>query len=93
MNQGLLAFDSDWHPVQNALTRALDGVPVQSLMVDSRGRLWCGTYSELGLVRYDTGSGELVFLIRATGWEARESAWLSSCGTAWWLWERRTALP
>ena len=48
VNQGLLAFDSDWHPVQNALTRALDGVPVQSLMVDSRGRLWCGPYSELG---------------------------------------------
>ena len=48
VNQGLLAFDSDWHPVQNALTRALDGVPVQSLMVDSRGCLWCGTYSELG---------------------------------------------
>ena len=34
---------------------------MQSLMVDSRGRLWCGTYSELGLVRYDTGSGEIVF--------------------------------
>ena len=61
VNQGLLAFDSDWQPVSNKLTQALDGVPVQSLMVDSRGRLWCGTYSELGLVRYDTGSGELVF--------------------------------
>ena len=67
VNQGLLAFDSDWHPVQNALTRALDGVPVQSLMVDSRGRLWCGTYSELGLVRYDTGSGELTFFNQSNG--------------------------
>ena len=67
VNQGLLAFDSDWQPVQNALTRALDGVPVQSLMVDSRGRLWCGTYSELGLVRYDTGSGELVFFNQSNG--------------------------
>ena len=67
VNQGLLAFDSDWHPVQNALTRALDGVPVQSLMVDSRGRLWCGTYSEMGLVRYDTGSGELVFFNQSNG--------------------------
>lgn len=67
VNQGLLAFDSDWHPVQNALTRALDGVPVQSLMVDSRGRLWCGTCSELGLVRYDTGSGELTFFNQSNG--------------------------
>ena len=63
VNQGLLAFDSDWHPVQNALTRALDGVPVQSLMVDSRGR----TYSELGLVRYDTGGGEIVFFNQSNG--------------------------
>ena len=67
VNQGLLAFDSDWHPVQNALTRALDGVPVQSLMVDSRGRLRCGTYSELGFVRYDTGSGEIVFFNQSNG--------------------------
>ncbi len=48
VNQGLLAFDSDWHPVQNALTRALAGIHVQSLMTDSRGHLWCGPYSELG---------------------------------------------
>lgn len=48
VNQGLLAFDSDWQPVSNKLTQALAGVHVQSLMTDSRGRLWCGTYSELG---------------------------------------------
>ena len=35
--------------------------------MDSRGRLWCGTYSELGLVRYDTGSGELVFFNQSNG--------------------------
>ena len=48
VNQGLLAFDSDWQPVSNKLTQALTGVHVQSLMTDSRGRLWCGPYSELG---------------------------------------------
>ena len=36
-------------------------------MVDSRGRLWCGTYSELSLVRYDTGSGEIVFFNQSNG--------------------------
>ena len=36
-------------------------------MTDSRGRLWCGTYSELGLVRYDTGSGEIVFFNQSNG--------------------------
>ncbi len=67
VNQGLLAFDSDWQPVSNKLTQALAGVHVQSLMTDSRGRLWCGTYSELGLVRYDTGSGELTFFNQSNG--------------------------
>ena len=67
VNQGLLAFDSDWQPVSNKLTQALAGIHVQSLMTDSRGRLWCGTYSELGLVRYDTGSGELVFFNQSNG--------------------------
>ena len=67
VNQGLLAFDSDWQPVSNKLTQALAGVHVQSLMTDSRGRLRCGTYSELGLVRYDTGSGELVFFNQSNG--------------------------
>lgn len=67
VNQGLLAFDSDWQPVSNKLTQALAGVHVQSLMTDSRGRLWCGTYSELGLVRYDTGSGEIVFFNQSNG--------------------------
>ena len=67
VNQGLLAFDSDWQPVSNKLTQALAGIHVQSLMTDNRGRLWCGTYSELGLVRYDTGSGELVFFNQSNG--------------------------
>ena len=67
VNQGLLAFDSDWQPVSNKLTQALAGIHVQSLMTDSRGRLWCGTYSELGLVRYDTGSGEIVFFNQSNG--------------------------
>ena len=67
VNQGLLAFDSDWQPVSNKLTQALAGIHVQSLMVDSRGRLWCGTYSELGLVRYDTGSEEIVFFNQSNG--------------------------
>ncbi len=40
---------------------------VNCAALDSCGRLWCGTYSELGLVRYDTGSGELVFFNQSNG--------------------------
>ena len=39
----------------------------EGLIRYSRGRLWCGTYSELGLVRYDTGSGEIVFFNQSNG--------------------------
>ena len=40
---------------------------VNCAALDSCGRLWCGTYSELGLVRYDTGSGELTFFNQSNG--------------------------
>ena len=64
---GLLAFDSDWHPLNTALTQRLTGVHVQNLMVDSLGRLWCGTYSDLGLVRYDPASGDITLFNSSNG--------------------------
>ena len=60
VNEGLLAFDGDWHPTENALTRMLSGIPVQHLMADSRGRLWCSTSSDLGLVCYDPADGAIL---------------------------------
>lgn len=66
-DQGLLAFDSDWHPLDTALTQRLTGVHVQNLMVDSLGRLWCGTYSGLGLVRYDPASGDITLFNSSNG--------------------------
>lgn len=55
---GLLAFDSGWQPVHNAVTDLLADAPVKHLLVDSRGRLWCSTYSDLGIVRYDPTTGD-----------------------------------
>ena len=66
-DQGLLAFDSDWHPLNTALTQRLTGVHVQNLMVDSLGRLWCGTYSDLGPVRYDPASGDITLFNSSNG--------------------------
>lgn len=56
---GLLAFDSDWHPIQNAVTRTLENTHIKHLLTDRDGRLWCATYSDFGLVRYDPANGEL----------------------------------
>ena len=56
---GLLAFDDRWQPVHNELTALLGELHVKHLLTDSRGRLWCGTYSDLGMVRYDPESGEI----------------------------------
>ena len=57
---GLLAFDADWHPIRSAVTDLLGATSVRHLMVDSRGRLWCGTYSDYGVVRYDPADGSIV---------------------------------
>lgn len=64
---GLLAFDSGWHPLHNAITEKLADTHIKHLMVDSRGRLWCGTYSDLGVVRYDPAAGEIRTFNAASG--------------------------
>ena len=56
---GLLAFDSEWRPVNNTLTELLANLHVKHLLTDSEGRLWCGTYSDLGVVRYRPSDGEI----------------------------------
>ena len=45
----------------------ITGETAYALGIDRYGRLWCGTYSELGLVRYDTGGGELTFFNQSNG--------------------------
>ena len=64
---GLLAFDSSWAPVQTPISSALSAVQAKHLMTDSRGRLWCGTYSDLGLVCYDPADGTLSYFNPETG--------------------------
>lgn len=59
-DDGLFAFDGDWNPVQNAATEKLKDLHVKHILADSKGRLWCGTYSDLGVVRYDPAENEIV---------------------------------
>ncbi|MCI5838651.1 MAG: HD domain-containing protein [Christensenellaceae bacterium] len=58
-NNGLLAFDESWNPVSNAISEKLKTAHIQNLMTDSNGLLWCGTYSEFGVVRYNSSTGEI----------------------------------
>ena len=66
-NLGVQAFDKDWHKVTNTLTRTLDNIQVQTLMTDSAGRLWCGSYADLSVVRYDPADGSLLRFTRQNG--------------------------
>ena len=58
-DQGVLAFDRAWNPVENDLTALLSGLRVRHVLGDSRGRLWCATYSAYGVVCYDPRTGEI----------------------------------
>ena len=55
-DQGVLAFDRAWNPVENDLTVLLSGLRVRHILGDSQGRLWCATYSNYGMVCYDPGT-------------------------------------
>ena len=58
-DQGVLAFDRAWNPVENELTALLPGLRVRHVLGDSQGRLWCATYSNYGVVCYDPGTGAI----------------------------------
>ena len=47
---GLVILEDDEKPVENELTRILDGIRIRSMKEDSKGNLWICTYSELGLL-------------------------------------------
>ena len=56
---GLVLLDGSWRSVENELTEKLAGVRIRCIRRSRDGLLWLCTYSDLGLVSYDPGSGEL----------------------------------
>ena len=50
-DSGLLAADKNWNIVDTELTESLKGIRIRHVCVDSKGGLWIGTYSDLGLIR------------------------------------------
>ena len=67
---GLLAFDADWHPIRNTVTDLLGAASVRHLMTDSRGRLWCGTYSDFGVIRYDPADDSIISFNTGNGMDS-----------------------
>lgn len=59
-DSGILAFDENWNPVENALTELYVGVRVRSLAADSRGDVWAATYADSGSAAcFNPATGEL----------------------------------
>ena len=59
-DSGVLVFDENWNPASNALTEKLKNALIKHVMADSCGRVWLGTYSDFGVVRYNPANGEIV---------------------------------
>ena len=54
-DSGLVIIDTnDNKEKKNKLTQMLDGVRIRSLMVDSQNVLWISSYSDYGLISYDS---------------------------------------
>lgn len=59
-NTGLLIFDGEWQPVNNALTELLDGARIRSLLVDSKGRVWVASYvNQAPVICFDPTGGTM----------------------------------
>ncbi len=66
-DNGLFILDGDLSPVQNDLTRQLEGARVRCVRADSAGALWICTFGKCGLVRYDGRTGETAFFDGSNG--------------------------
>ncbi len=51
---GLVLLNSDYEPMENELTNQLSGCRIRSIKEDTDGSLWFCTFSNMGLVRYDS---------------------------------------
>ncbi|MBR3242146.1 MAG: HD domain-containing protein [Parasporobacterium sp.] len=57
-DNGLKIVDENFELVENDLTALMDSVRIRSIHEDSKGLLWFGTNSDLGLLHYDPETGE-----------------------------------
>lgn len=64
---GLYIVDENWEPVENELTRKLDGVRIRHLFVDSTGKLWISTYGDMALLCYTPVTENLISITGKDG--------------------------
>lgn len=55
---GLVILNAADRPVENKLTKLLEGARIRSIRLDSKGRMWICTNSELGLVCFNPKKGK-----------------------------------
>ncbi len=58
-DDGLLVYDENWEPVENALTELLAGDRIRHIAVSDDGLVWIATYYGNGAVSYDPATGEI----------------------------------
>lgn len=56
---GLILLSGQFAPLENELTRMLDGIRIRDILCDSDGNVWIGTYYQYGLLLYEPGSGQI----------------------------------
>lgn len=66
-DDGLLAFNSNWKPVTNALTELLAGDRIRHMIAARNGTLWVTSYYGHGVVNYNPDNGEIICYGAADG--------------------------
>ena len=57
MDSGLMIYDHNWNPIENDLTRLLQGIRIRHIITDRDGRIWLATYSAHGTICYHPETG------------------------------------
>lgn len=64
---GLIVLNNKFEAVENELTKMLQGVRIRSVLCDSRGDIWIGTYYQHGLLLYEPEENKITFFTQNEG--------------------------
>ncbi len=59
-DNGILVYDKNWKPVQNALTELLAEDRIRHMMASKDGKVWIASYYQHGVICYDPVTEEIV---------------------------------
>lgn len=76
---GLIILNRQFQPIENELTELLKGERIRSILYDSNGNIWIGTYYQYGLILYDPETETITQFTKENGMSDEQIRMIMEC--------------